>query len=251
MLGIDLNGDICYLKSSFRFFAENEYHVTRTCDDDVLLLVYEGVLRFSEDGIPYDIHPGEYHIQRHGSYQTADRASDAPKYLYVHFKANWQDAPNTLAKRGVFDYGQLKNKMEDMHALSYSDCPRLIKVTTFYEILTHLYHTETDITLPHQIARFLEEQYHDDLELSVLCERFSFSKNHIINLFKKEFSQTPIAYLNTVRIRKAEQRLIATSDSIETIALECGYANYSHFYRQFIRRNNQSPEQFRHQKRLG
>ena len=59
MYGIDLNKEIKYLFSSLRFFASKEHHVDRFCKDDVLLLVYDGVLRFSEDGVMYEIHPGE------------------------------------------------------------------------------------------------------------------------------------------------------------------------------------------------
>ena len=41
------------------------------------------------------------------------------------------------------------------------------------------------------------------------------------------------------------------SEPIENIAYSCGYQNYSHFYRQFVRKNNTSPESFRKQKRIG
>ena len=51
MKGIDLNKQIIYLHSSLRFFDKKEHHINRFCEENVLLLVYEGVLRFSEDGI--------------------------------------------------------------------------------------------------------------------------------------------------------------------------------------------------------
>ena len=72
MRGIDLDKPITFLYSSLRFFADNEYHVTRYCSDDVLLMVYEGILRFVEDGVSYELHPGEYHIQKGGSYQEGE-----------------------------------------------------------------------------------------------------------------------------------------------------------------------------------
>lgn len=59
---------------------------------------------------------------------------------------------------------------------------------------------------------------------------------------------TPNVYLNTVRLKKAEELLIVTSEPIENIAFSCGYRNYSHFYRQFMRQNGISPEQFRRNK---
>ena len=47
MQGIDLNKPIRYKTASLRFFKEGEHHISRRCPEDVLLLVYDGVLRFS------------------------------------------------------------------------------------------------------------------------------------------------------------------------------------------------------------
>jgi len=82
-----LNKPITFMHSSLRFFSENEHHVTRFCEDDVLLMVFEGVLRFTEGDVFYEIYPGEYHIQKNHTFQTGEEASDSPKYLYVHFLA--------------------------------------------------------------------------------------------------------------------------------------------------------------------
>ena len=86
MRGIDLNKPIVYKHSSLRFFEKNEHHISRVCDDDVLLLVYEGTLRFLENGEEYAVTAGHYHIQQHGSRQAGHLPSDSPKYLYVHFR---------------------------------------------------------------------------------------------------------------------------------------------------------------------
>ena len=116
MYGIDLNKEIKYKFASLRYFDENEHHINRVCKDDVLLLVFDGVLRFSEDGELYEIHPGEYHIQKQGSLQEGVIASDSPKYLYVHFYAQWtQDS--IIGKNGTFDYEYLKNEIEQMNSL--------------------------------------------------------------------------------------------------------------------------------------
>ena len=65
MSGIDLDKPINYKHSSLRFFKEGERHVSRICNDDVLLLVFDGILNFQEDGKSYSIKAGEYHIQKH------------------------------------------------------------------------------------------------------------------------------------------------------------------------------------------
>lgn len=251
MYGLDLNKEIKYFSSSLRFFAEKEYHITRVCEVDVLLLVYEGVLRFTEDGVPYEIHPGQYHIQKQGSFQSGERPSDAPKYLYVHFMGEWTEGSGVLAKNGVFDYGALKADIEEMHRLSYGAAPYILRAAKLYEILAKLFKAGEADSVAAQMADFIEMNYQENVDLPMLCRQFSFSKNHIINLFKKEFGKTPIKYLNDVRLNRAEQLLTATSRPIEEVAYDCGYRNYSHFYRQFMDKNRVFPERFRQQKRLG
>ncbi len=249
MYGIDLNNDIQYLFASLRYFDEKEYHVDRICSDDVLLLVFEGVLRFSEDGVGYEIHPGEYHIQKHNSVQKGDRPSDSPKYIYVHFKAQWTNG-SLIAKSGTFDYESLKDSMEAMSSLSHSNAPYIIQTAMFYSILSKLCKTTEPDGIAQKIAEFISKNSRQDISIDMLCQRFFLSKNHIINVFKKAYHTTPNAYLNAVRLRNAEELLITTSLPIENISLRCGYRNYSHFYRQFVRKNLISPEQFRRQKRI-
>ena len=64
MIGIDLDRVITYKHASLRFFKEKEHHITRLCEDNVLLLVFEGVLRFSENEEEIEVSAGEYYIQK-------------------------------------------------------------------------------------------------------------------------------------------------------------------------------------------
>lgn len=52
---------------------------------DILLIMLDGVLRFTEDGVPVEPVGGEYYIQRKGLLQDGPEASDRPSYFYVHF----------------------------------------------------------------------------------------------------------------------------------------------------------------------
>lgn len=250
MYGIDLNKEIEYKFASYRFFDNKEYHIDRFCEDDVLLLVFDGVLRFSEDGVFYEINAGEYHIQKHNSIQKGVLPSDSPKYLYVHFKSEWTDN-SLIPKNGTFVYDNLKDNIEQMNQLSYSNAPYIIKTAMFYRILSKLCKNNIDDSIAQKISMFITENCNQHISIDMLCKRFSFSKNHIINIFKNSFGLTPIVYLNIARLNKAEELLITTSEPIESISLSCGYQNYSHFYRQFMRKNNISPERFRKQKRIG
>lgn len=251
MTGVNLDKFIEYRHASLRFFEAGERHVSRLCIDDVLLLVYDGILRFSEDGEQFEVGPGEYHIQRHNTVQTGEIASSAPKYFYVHFLADWSEGTSMLPVRGIFDYVKMKTIIEELDALEHSHAPYIAKAGKFYEILTQLRQSKAGDSVAHRMADSIARQCSGNLTLEKLCDEFHFSKNHLINLFKKEFDVTPIVYMNGLRLQKAEQLMEVTSNSLEDIALKSGFQNYSHFYKLFHRKHGMSPEQWRLKRRIG
>lgn len=250
MEGILLDQSIRYRHSSFRYFKEGEHHIERFCKDEVLLLVFDGVLRFEEDGIAYELHSGDYHIQRKNSYQAGPLASDAPKYLYIHFTADWGEGEETLPRSGHFDYSALRERMERMDHLSHSGAPYIAQCGCFYELLAKLIRRPEKDSLCAKIAAYIAREAHRGIRLEALEREFHFSRNHIIHLFKKTYGMTPIAYANLQKLKQAEYRMEVSSDSLEEIALSCGFNDYSHFYKQFIKRNGCSPEKWRAAQRI-
>ena len=102
MSGINLNLPISFKFASLRFFQNGEQHVSRFSTDDVLLMVYDGVLRFSEDGAIQQVSAGEYYIQKKNCEQRGALPCDSPSYLYVHFDAEWgESAAHLLPKRDI------------------------------------------------------------------------------------------------------------------------------------------------------
>ena len=241
---VDLCQPILFRHASLRYFDPHEYHITRHCADDVLLLVYEGVLRFRENGIDREVSAGEYYIQKAGLLQEGTVASDCPKYLYAHFRAKWTDAEG-LPVCGPFYYPQFQPLIEKLDKLSHSRAPYVEKTGCFYEVLSLLFrqqHTDSPATC---IAQFIDEHFAKISGLEDLCAHFHYSKNHIICLFRKAYSITPVTYINDAKLRHAMYLLEVTSDSAEQISLKSGFHTYSHFYRLFLRKTGQTPAQWR------
>lgn len=245
MCGINLNEPITYLSSSLRFFNENEYHITRTLNKDVLLLVFDGILRFREDGKDIEVHPGEYYIQKQGYYQQGIYPSDSPKYFYVHFRSSWEESTDMLPFQGTFHYPTFKPFIDKLDNLAHEDTIYPEKCALFFEILSMLYSKPTERNQANEIADFLEKHFLEKPTLEEISKEFHFSKNHIINIFKKEYQMTPIEYINFLKLKQAKRLLISTSDSIENIATKCGFINYSHFYKTFYAKNGISPSDWR------
>lgn len=252
MYGIALDKDIRYLCASLRFFRQNEYHVTRFCSEDVMLLVFEGTLRFTEDGKEYEVSSGQYHIQHHGSYQSASLPSDSPGYLYVHFYADWSDNGITLPQRGNFSYNAMEEIIKKLDHLCHNGNLMIAQTAAFYNILDSLYLTssERENSVGNEIAEYISQNLTASLSLDDLAEKFHFSRNHIINIFKKEYGLTPFEYARNLQISRAKRLLEVTSDTAERISVECGFTDYAHFYKTFRRIEGISPKEWRKLKRI-
>lgn len=248
MKGINLNKPITFLHSSLRYFSEGEHHITRFCKDNVLLMVFEGVLRFTEDNVCYEIHPGEYHIQKSNTFQSGEKASDSPKYLYVHFLSEWADNDAVLPFKGTYDYTRAEFLMKELDKLSHTESSLVKKTAVFYELLLFLQQQEKSENIADKIAAFLCNENLNEISLGKICKEFYFSKNYIINIFKKEFGVTPIQYINNLKINNAKYLLEVTSDTLESISLKSGFNDYSHFYKLFYKETGLSPSKWRNKK---
>lgn len=247
MMGIDLNRPVYYQHASLRFFQAQEHHVTRYCRDNVLLLVYQGVLRFSEDGQEEEVHEGEYYIQRANCHQAGKLESDAPQYLFVHFQAEWSDAEGALPTRGRFDYARLCGLMERLDLAAHQQQPYCEQQYLFLKLLLTLWGRPTKQPLAQALAEYVEEHLTQPLSLSELCGAFHYSKNYIICLFERELGASPVRYINKARIKRAMYLLETTSKPIGEVATECGYSDYAYFYRCFLQETDTAPLAWRKQ----
>ena len=247
-MGIDLNKPVQYKYASFRYFKKNEHHLVRFCEDNVLLLVYEGVLRFSEDGVQKEVHAGEYYIQEKNHHQAGEIASDSPHYLYVHFDAEWTNEVGTLAPSGRFDFSVLSELMEKIDAAEHENLLYSEKQYLFLKLLLSLNVSPLKSRVAQRFSDYIEKNIYEISSLADLCDAFHYSKNYVIRIFNKEFGVSPIQYINDVKINRAMYLLERTSLPIKDIIEECGYSDYPYFYKRFVRKTGISPLKWRTRK---
>lgn len=135
--------------------------------------------------------------------------------------------------------------MKRLDSLSHAEFTYTEQVAEFYSILSSLYRNERKLTLPEKIAKYIAENYRSGISLEQLSEKLYFSKNHVINVFKKAYGCTPVDYMNNLRLTHAERLLKTTEDTAESIALLCGFADYSCLYKLFTKKHGISPAKWR------
>ncbi|MEP3275343.1 MAG: helix-turn-helix domain-containing protein [Stappiaceae bacterium] len=71
--------------------------------------------------------------------------------------------------------------------------------------------------------------------VAAMAERFGLKERSLLRRFRKATGQTPVDYIQTLRIEEAKQMLETTDMSIEAIAAETGYTETSSFRNAFRR----------------
>lgn len=96
-----------------------------------------------------------------------------------------------------------------------------------------------------QIKKYIDENFHKQLTLAEIAEKFHMHPVYIQRKFKKEAGVSPAEYQKNVRLTKAIIYLQTTDLSIEEISELCGFSNSSHFISVFKKSEGMTPFQHR------
>ena len=97
------------------------------------------------------------------------------------------------------------------------------------------------------VATYMENNYAEAIKLEDLASLTHYSCRHFTRLFQEHFRTSPMTYLNSIRMYKANNMIIKTSLSIEEVAHRSGFEDSGHFCRQFKRHYGLTPKQWRKQ----
>ena len=95
------------------------------------------------------------------------------------------------------------------------------------------------------VIRHIADHYQEPLTIEQMADLCHFSSSHFMKFFKANTGTSFIHYLNDYRIQAARHLLCSTSDSVLSIAQQCGFDNLSYFNRLFKKRYGVTPRQLR------
>ncbi len=90
--------------------------------------------------------------------------------------------------------------------------------------------------------------YSESLKISDLAQSCNMSEPHFRRIFEEAINMSPMDYLNLVRVQKACMIMTTSDHSMEIVASECGFTNFSTFNRNFKKYLNTSPYQWKKNK---
>ncbi|MFN4856262.1 MAG: helix-turn-helix transcriptional regulator [Pseudanabaena sp.] len=96
-----------------------------------------------------------------------------------------------------------------------------------------------------QALEYMNVHLRENISLAMISDELGISQYYFCRLFKQSTGMTPHAYLMQQRVERSKQLLRLKEYSIIDIAIDCGFANPSHFAKWFRRYTGISPKQFR------
>lgn len=111
-----------------------------------------------------------------------------------------------------------------------------------YSVIDTTHRNETQV-IP-QVIRYITEHFSEPLTLEDIAAEFFVSKSYLNRHFKAYTNSTVYAYIMALRLTHARRMLREGIPAVEA-GRECGFSDYSTFYKAFKTQTGLSPQQFK------
>lgn len=187
---------------------------------------------------PFDIHNiqigGDAIYERHNilfdrSLLPADIYNKIPKDLHVISLDNNQTVINLFKKMDFY----CENLKDETLGLMLKNLIQEICVHIVLEAESSIVHKEESTNeLVADAISYINENLVTLTGVEEICKALAISKSHLHHLFTKHLKISPKKYIITKRLALAQKEVLAGRKPTE-VCLECGFADYSSFYRAY------------------
>jgi AraC-like DNA-binding protein len=95
------------------------------------------------------------------------------------------------------------------------------------------------------VLAYLRDHYPEPITNQQLARLAHLSVRALERKFRASFHVTPQEYLRKLRLHMASRALVYTNQPLAKVALHCGFADQSHFSREFRRHFGRTPREYR------
>lgn len=107
---------------------------------------------------------------------------------------------------------------------------------------TRAYHQDEEVR---RIQQWLHDHLAEPVRVEALAARFNMSARTLTRRFQRALGDTPLGYLQTIRLEQAKTLLVETLDPISAITHAVGYEDISSFTKLFRRKTGMTPRDYR------
>ncbi|TXK68951.1 AraC family transcriptional regulator [Paenibacillus sp. N3.4] len=109
---------------------------------------------------------------------------------------------------------------------------------------TEIYKKPTD-PLMQQAVGYIYRNVFSEISMQEIANRLGIKQPQLTRRFQAAYGVVPVEFVTRLRLEEAKKLLLQTDDTLETIALRCGYENGSYLSRIFSTKIGTSPSLFR------
>ena len=95
------------------------------------------------------------------------------------------------------------------------------------------------------VLAYMRDHFHSPITNQQLARLAHMSVRAFERKFRGSFHVTPQKYLRKLQLRMASRALVYTSQALAEVAVGCGFADQSHFTREFRRHFGRTPRDYR------
>lgn len=239
------------------------FHVDRIAKSNVFIYVISGCIYVSEEGIDYEIAPGDMILLKQGTHQYGTKLIAAgTSWIYAHFyigkilKSEVLDFPLdsssiTLPKmvRNLLqtDFSQRLKQVIRLSESNKTLCKNRVS-SAFQSILLDLYeHGKPALQkdLSDQILDYLQCRVSDTLSGREIEQDFHLTYQYLTRTFSEKNGMGILQFHARLKMQAAARELRSSNKSISSIATEFGFSDALYFSKCFRKQFGISPSEYR------
>lgn len=252
--GLPLKCDICGRLMSPDGFC----HHRRRFDCHVLILVLEGTLHITSNGVQHQVQPGEYILLPAGEEHAGHQASRGRLcYLWVHLRgcsfAQGDGACAFPETGGLADAAPVTKRFMQVMEMSLEEPPypqAMMDYAASLLVMELAHACAQGQGLPVGTAAratmgWIRRNYQQPFTVQQLAQAVGYQASYLSACFRKSTGMTIVQYTNGLRLRMAKALLSNGGISIKEAAFSCGFPDEKYFMRLFKQQEGVTPTQFR------
>ncbi len=212
------------------------YGILKKGDMSVLCGPGSAVWYYSGEKVEAESDP----VKPYRTFVFSFQARDRPQTL-MPFYFEWENIASCINFcREAFNSYQ----MEDMAADLLSNC---VYARMLWEA-TRFSRKKQDSERPQSLQKaisHIDKRFAEKINIDDIAVAAGVSTSYLHCLFKKHFDTSPVQYLLKLRLSKAAELLLNTSDSVKQICFAVGFADMKNFCSYFKRHYRLTPTQYR------